>query len=105
MLRRLKNRAAGVFCAPSACASSAGVVSAASGTRSWPVSRTTEKENAAEAVLLKGNKIIFLKTGTIFIVPVLLFWLIHRNIAYQVVLKFLALYTSSDIRPPVFECR
>lgn len=55
--------------------------------------------------MLKGNKIIFLKTGTIFIVPVLLFWLIHRNIAYQVVLKFLALYTSSDIRPPVFECR
>ena len=43
MLRRLKNRAVGVFCAPSACASGAGVVSAASGTRSWPVSRTTEK--------------------------------------------------------------
>lgn len=64
-----------------------------------------KQKNAAEAVLLKGNKIIFLKTGTIFIVPVLLFWLIHRNIAYQVVLKFLALYTSSDIRPPVFECR
>ena len=42
-LRRLKNRAAGVFCAPSACAGGAGVVFAASGTRSWPVSRTTEK--------------------------------------------------------------
>mgnify|MGYP004500839755 CR=1 FL=1 len=69
------------------------------------VSRTTEKENAAEAVLLKGSKIIFLKTGTIFIVPVLLFWLIHRNVAYQVVLKFLTLYTSNDIRPPVFERR
>ena len=59
------------------------------------VSRTTEKENAAEAVLLKGSKIIFLNTGTI----------IHRNVAYQVVLKFLTLYTSNDIRPPVFERR